>query len=186
MGKHDEGERRRIPWIITGISAVVIIALAVLGVMALIPGGNAPQVSAPEIVPAPTSSVASENHIAAAHDISPGQAAFTAREQVDRDRQVAAGNPSVRETQSRIDQAMGGPVLFGADTAILTPYGETQVERIVAVLPADPAARGEVVGHTAVEINDPPLCLQLSRLRAEQVAIRMENAGIEPSRVAAI
>src|SRR3954470_9144654 len=186
MGKHDEGERRRIPWIITGISAVVIIALAVLGVMALIPGGNAPQViSAPEIVPAPTSSVASENHIAAAHDISPGQAAFTAREQVDRDRQIAAGNPSVRETQSRIDQAMGGPVLFGPDTATLTPYGETQIQRIVAVLRADPAARVEVVGSTAVEINDPPLCLQLSRMRAEQVALRMEMAGIDPSRVSA-
>jgi len=187
MGRHDEGERRRIPWIITGITTVVIVVLAVLGVMALIPGGNEPQaISAPEIVPAPTSSVASENHIAAAHEISPGQAAFDAHSQVIRDREIAAGNPAARATQDRLNQAMGGPVLFGADTAQLTPYGETQVQRIVDVLRADPAARVEVIGSTAVEINDPPLCLQLSKLRAERVAVRMEMLGIEPSRVSAI
>jgi len=188
MSKHGGESPHPIRRIIAGLSIVfLLVVLAVVGVLALVPGGGEQQSTAIPVtaLPVPTSETSHEHHIAAAHEISPGQAAFTAREQVDRDRQIAAGNPSVRETQSRIDQAMGGPVLFGPDTATLTPYGETQIQRIVAVLRADPAARVEVVGSTAVEINDPPLCLQLSRMRAEQVALRMEMAGIDPSRVSA-
>src|SRR4051812_36884900 len=187
MSKHGGESPHPIRRIIAGLSIVfLLVVLAVVGVLALAPGGGEQSTAIPvTALPVPTSETSHEHHIAAAHEISPGQAAFTAREQVNRDRQIAAGNPSVRETQSRIDQAMGGPVMFGPDTAMLTPYGETQVSRAVEVLRADPAAGVEVVGHPAVEINDPPLCLQLSRMRAEQVALRMEMAGIEPSRVSA-
>jgi outer membrane protein OmpA-like peptidoglycan-associated protein len=189
MAKHGDGVSHRARQVITGVSAVIVLVLAVLGTVALLSGQEESQASSPvtlhpHAIPGPTTS--NEDHVALAHDISPGQAAFDAHSEVTRDRDIAAGNPAARATQDRINQAMGGPVLFGADTAILTPYGETQVQRIVDVLRADPAARVEVVGSTAVEINDPPLCLQLSRMRAEQVALRMENAGIEPSRVSAI
>jgi outer membrane protein OmpA-like peptidoglycan-associated protein len=190
MGRHEGGPRRIIRGIITGLSITGILVLAGFGILALIPSGVEPQASSPITSPptvftqAPTTS--HEDHVALAHEISPGQAAFDANSQVQRDRDIAAGNPAARATQERLDQAMGGPIMFGPDTAMLTPYGETQVQRIVDVLRADPAARVEVVGSTAVEIADPPLCLQLSRLRAEQVAIRMEMAGIEPSRVSAI
>jgi len=189
MAKHGDGVSHRTRQVITGVSAVIVLVLAVLGAVALLSGQEEQAASAtsPTIsIESPTTSTSHENHIAMAHEISPGQAAFDAHSQVMRDREIAAGNPAARATQDRLDQAMGGPILFGADTAILTPWGETQVQRIVDVLRADPAARAVVVGSTAVEINDPPLCLQLSKLRAEQVAIRMEMAGIEPSRVSAI
>ena len=188
MAKHGDGVSHRTRQVITGISAVIVLVLAALGTVALLSGQEESQASSvpvtPSHIPGPTTS--NEDHVALAHDISPGQAAFDAFSQVQRDRDIAGGNPAARATQERLDQAMGGPIIFGPDTAMLTPYGETQVQRIVDVLRADPAARALVVGSTAVEIADPPLCLQLSKLRAEQVAIRMEMAGIEPSRVSAI
>jgi len=188
-GKHEENDRKGlIRAIIAGLAITAIVVFAGLGLLSFIPDGVEPQASpitsAPFALPIPTTS--SEDHVALAHDISPGQAAFDNHSQVMRDRDIAAGNPAARATQERINQAMGGPVMFDADTAMMTPYGETQVSRIADVLRADPAARVEIVGHTAVEIADPPLCLQLSRLRAEQVAIRIELAGIEPVRVSAI
>ena len=76
--------------------------------------------------------------------------------------------------------------MFGPDTAMLTADSEAKVARIVSVLRTEPTARVEVVGHTAVEIDDPPLCLQLSQLRAEQVAIRLAAAGIDPARMSAV
>jgi len=187
-GKHEEYDRKSLlRAIIVGLAITAIMVFAGLGLLSFIPDKSEPQASSPVVSSsAPSSTTVSEDHIAMAHDISPGQAAFDNHSQVMRDRDIAAGNTAARATQERINQAMGGPVMFGPDTAMLTPEGEDKISRIAEVLRTDPAARIEIVGHTAVEIADPPLCLQLSRLRAEQVAIRIEMAGIEPSRVSAI
>lgn len=116
-----------------------------------------------------------------------GQAAAAASERVTRDRHAAASVPAVQAVQARLDQAVDGqPLLFGPDTAVLTPASRERLAQIVDVLRSSPDARVEIVGHTAVEIANPPLCLQLSQMRAEQVANRLAAAGVDPDRVSAV
>lgn len=177
------------------MAIAVLVALAVVGLIALTsPTDSSPTAAGTAPVPlttpstAATSTQAADDHNMTEAAATPtGQAATIASEQVVRDREAAAAVPATVALQARLDAATDGePIRFTPDTATLTEQGDATLGRIVTVLRAEPTARVEVVGHTAVEIANPPLCLQLSQLRAEQVAVRLAAAGIDPGRLTAI
>jgi len=189
MSKHqdDQGRLRRylprvaIVLVLAMLGAAAFVLLSSGGAVPIHPASPAPSV---EAATPPTSTVPPENHVEMAHAIDAGQVAADASAEVNQAREAAAGNPAVVAAQARLDQA--SPLSFAPDTARLTPAAEARLDRLIGIMHDDPAIRVQVVGHTAVEIADPALCLQLSQLRAERVAIRLEGAGIAPDRVSAI
>lgn len=190
--RHTAHHARRGVLTLAGIAlaggAVIAVTAAATGHDTAAPPAAAPLVAAVPAQPAPPPMPVSAEHNMADSMATPaGQAAAAASERVTRDRQAAASLPAAQALQARLDQAVDGqPLLFGPDTATLTPEGRARLAQIVDVLRSSPAARVEIVGHTAVEIANPPLCLQLSQLRAEQVATRLAAAGIDPDRVTAV
>jgi outer membrane protein OmpA-like peptidoglycan-associated protein len=187
VGKHEGGIiSHRVRRIVVPVGLVLLTGLAGFGAISLVPSDETPQIVVSSPVEASEGPGPQEHHIAAAMATPAGQLAADASQRVTRDREAAANDPATHSVQSRLDQATGGPLMFDADTATLTPESAEKVERVVNVLRDNPGTRIEIVGHTAVEIADPPLCLQLSQLRAEQVLSRLQIAGIAPDRLHAI
>ncbi|GAA4557528.1 OmpA family protein [Pseudonocardia xishanensis] len=75
------------------------------------------------------------------------------------------------------------PLLFDGERAELRPAVAATVDRIAALLVAEPAARVRLVGHTADLPGPPARAVVLSRQRAEAVAARLVAAGIDPARI---
>ena len=99
-------------------------------------------------------------------------------------RLVATTSPRGQALQTRIDAVLGrAPLRFGPDSTKLTPTGSRSLEQVAGLLRDDPAARVQVVGHTAMEIVDLPLCQRLSELRADLVASQLMSLGIGPERL---
>lgn len=186
MGRHEGGVVSRRTWrIITGVGVVLIVVLAGIGLIALIPADDQPQaISGSSPVTMPTSEVQHEHNIAASEAVPAGQMAQNASDRVTLARQAVANDSNARAEQARLDQV--GPVLFAPDTAMLDPQNAAMVNQITNLMREDPDLRVMVVGNTAVEIAEQPLCLQLSQLRAEQVATQIEMAGIPADRVSAV
>ena len=137
---------------IAAVFGVLVVALIVGAVLVTAFAGDAgapPVVATPAQSPEPAATPdppVHEGHVSEAAATPAGERAASASEDVTRTREEAAADPTATALQEWVDEAMGGPLLFGADTATLTPESEGRLLRVIEVLRQTPGARVEVVG----------------------------------------
>jgi outer membrane protein OmpA-like peptidoglycan-associated protein len=105
----------------------------------------------------------------------------------------AAGAPATAPTpdpavlQATLDEVLAAtPLRFPADNAQPVPEAAGSIERTAAVLRATPGPPITVEGHTAPVGEETIDARTLSRQRAEEVARRLEAAGVPVGRLRAI
>lgn len=96
---------------------------------------------------------------------------------------VDTGPDARQRLQQRLaEELLATPVVFVGESAELDPASEAVLERLAAVLAAAPGLPVEIVGHSD-PLDDPAQALALSGQRAQAVAARLIEQGIEPARI---
>lgn len=89
--------------------------------------------------------------------------------------------------RSTIDEVLAGaPLRFPPDAATPNPDTSATVDRLAAVLRATPGPPVVVEGHTAPAGEDTGGALQLSQQRADEIARRLEAAGVPAGRLTVV
>jgi OmpA-OmpF porin, OOP family len=98
---------------------------------------------------------------------------------------LAAADEAAVRCQARLDQLLLTPILFASGAARIDERSDALLAALADTLTTCPGARIRIAGHTD-DRGRPEDNLLLSRKRAEAVAARLMDAGVEAARITAV